>query len=301
MQYVTDTEGKEVNGFRATEIRSLATKLCVQAAVQGIAPLTWGKAGREMEMAFSTEICRTFPEMGLCDNNWKVTYMMTKMYSSWHRTYFNTKSIKVEAPDDAGTKRPNDGALDKASKRTKVEIETPIELIPAHVDVATPLPPVPVSPTPTTPAFTVVNPLFGPPTAVVPIVATTVTVPVVAAEPITTTPPVGAAAAEEPSPNTSGDSSDIATQPAKSGKASKGSKESKATPGSSTTPRNLCMIAWSKSHPGGLLSQFKLHWAAVEADADKLKVYSSASLNAAESKTKYRQDIHRYEQIPPFR
>jgi len=65
----------------------------------------------------------------------------------------------------------------------------------------------------------------------------------------------------------------------------KGSKERKATPGSSTTPRNLCMVAWCKTNPGGFLSQFKLYWARVE-NSDEIKRWKQASVDAVACKIK---------------
>ncbi|KAJ6578938.1 hypothetical protein B0H10DRAFT_923540 [Mycena sp. CBHHK59/15] len=62
-------------------------------------------------------------------------------------------------------------------------------------------------------------------------------------------------------------------------------KESKANPGTSTTPRNLCMIDWCKKHPGGYLSQFKAYWDAIENTSDA-EPYKQVSANAATSKTK---------------
>ncbi|KAJ6624307.1 hypothetical protein B0H10DRAFT_2212733 [Mycena sp. CBHHK59/15] len=169
MQYVTDANGVVIDGFRATAIRSLATKLFAHAAASGAAPATWSKAGLEMQTQLSAEICRQFAEMGLCANDWKVQYMVTKMYSGWYRGYIHSQGIKSEPP--------------AAPVRVKV------------------------------------------------------------------------------------------------------SKETKAAPGTSTTPRNLCMISWCKKHPRGFLSQFKLYWDSIEKTPDS-EEFKQASADAAASKTK---------------
>lgn len=74
MRYVQDTDGVTIDGFRATAIRGLATKLFVMAEASGVAPPTWNKGGLEFQSKFSAEICQKFPEMGLCANDWKVKY-----------------------------------------------------------------------------------------------------------------------------------------------------------------------------------------------------------------------------------
>ncbi|KAF7363169.1 hypothetical protein MVEN_00669400 [Mycena venus] len=133
MRYVQDADGVTIDGFRATAIRGLATKLFVMAEASGVAPPTWNKGSLEFQSKFSAEICQKFPEMGLCANDWKVQHMATKMYSSWYRGR-NNSQIKSEAPEDdltpsKGIKRnqpnqPNQPLKTAASKKVKLS-ETP--------------------------------------------------------------------------------------------------------------------------------------------------------------------------------
>jgi hypothetical protein len=72
MRYVQDANGLMIDGFRATAIRGLATKLFAMAEASGVAPPTWNKGSLEFQSKFSAEICQKFPEMELCANDWKV-------------------------------------------------------------------------------------------------------------------------------------------------------------------------------------------------------------------------------------
>ncbi|KAJ6586697.1 hypothetical protein B0H10DRAFT_2234221 [Mycena sp. CBHHK59/15] len=323
MRYVEDANGVVVNGFRATEIRGLATKLFALLAANGAAPASWNKGSLELQSKFSAEICRKFPEMGLCENDWKVQHMATRMYSSWYRTHTNSQ-VKLEAAEDdpvvlpasKPTKRPQPISM-TANKRVKLSETPPSETNEMSMILApTPNPvghnngdgsaPIPSKPTeePTEPAvaFKIINPLLATPSAAAtaaaaaaaslpttdveianpPLSVTQATpasavpstmevVPVVA--PLPTTVPVTGTVLAGPS------------GPPRSAASKAKPKESKANPGTSTTPRNLCMIDWCKKHPRGYLSQFKAYWDSIENTSDA-EPYKQVSANAATSKTK---------------
>ncbi|KAJ6522078.1 hypothetical protein DFH09DRAFT_1330723 [Mycena vulgaris] len=128
LQFVTDAEGNVIDGYRATQIRGVSAKLFLQLA------------SRQLPGA-SQELCGQFPEMGLCANDWKMQYMATKMYSSWHRSYLtslNSRAVKLELNDvkmevnvdDTATqsnpvKRSHSGGDSAAIKRTKLSSISP--------------------------------------------------------------------------------------------------------------------------------------------------------------------------------
>ncbi|KAJ7783930.1 hypothetical protein DFH07DRAFT_764299 [Mycena maculata] len=125
MLYVTSAEGIAIDGFRAGNIRGLAIKLFVGMAARGVAPLTWTQGSLQGQRAFSAEICKHYPEMALCDNDWKVQKMAKNMYSSWHKGNVRN-SIKLEAdnsvPPLKGKKKrslDSDDAVESDRKRTK--------------------------------------------------------------------------------------------------------------------------------------------------------------------------------------
>ncbi|KAJ6606746.1 hypothetical protein B0H10DRAFT_2439970 [Mycena sp. CBHHK59/15] len=113
MLYVTDAQGNVIDGFRATSIRQLAIKLFNRLADRGLAPASWNRGGIDLQRSFSAEICEKFPEMGLCADDWKVQYMATKMYSSWHTGYFSSNNRVIKSED--GT---SDGFKSKSAKRS---------------------------------------------------------------------------------------------------------------------------------------------------------------------------------------
>lgn len=125
MLYVTSAEGMAIDGFRAGNIRRLGIKLFVGMAAMGVAPLTWTQGSLQGQQSFSATICHHFPEMALCENDWKVQKMAKNMYSSWHKARFRN-GIKLEAndslpPPKGGKKRSHDSddAVESGRKRTK--------------------------------------------------------------------------------------------------------------------------------------------------------------------------------------
>ncbi|KAJ6557133.1 hypothetical protein B0H10DRAFT_1967393 [Mycena sp. CBHHK59/15] len=105
MRYVQDANGVTIDGFRATAIRGLATKL------------------------FAIAVWRLPPGTSKA-SNFRVQHMAAKMYSSWYRGR-NNSQIKAEAPEDdrnasKGIKRkqPNQPLKTTATKRAKLS-ETP--------------------------------------------------------------------------------------------------------------------------------------------------------------------------------
>ncbi|KAJ7513080.1 hypothetical protein B0H11DRAFT_17385 [Mycena galericulata] len=126
MRYVTFANGEVIDGYRATAIRGLTNELFVDMGAKGQAPETWTRGSIELRRTFSASICRKFPEMGLCEGDWKVQYMAKAMYSSWHSSFVNGKAaIKKEAgvvvTRTRAKKRIHQSDEDSRNKRAKVE------------------------------------------------------------------------------------------------------------------------------------------------------------------------------------
>ncbi|KAJ7789223.1 hypothetical protein B0H14DRAFT_2627432 [Mycena olivaceomarginata] len=323
MCYVKDADGVVVNGFRATEIRGLATKLFALLA-NGAAPASWNKGSLELQSKFSAEICRKFPEMGFCANDWKVQHMATRMYSSWYRTHTNSQ-VKLEAAEDdpvvlpasKPTKRPQPIST-TANKRVRLsETPPPLEyfaVVTGPTTAPTPKPvehnsgdgsaPIPSKSTeePTEPAvaFKIINPLLATPSAAA-TTAAAASLPItdieIANPPLSVTQATPASAVTStmevvpvvtPLPTTVPATGTVLagpSEPLRPAASKFKPKELKANPGTSTTPRNLCMIDWCKKHPSGYLSQFKAYWDSIENTSDA-EPHKQASANAATSKTK---------------
>jgi hypothetical protein len=83
MKFVEDENGNVIDGHRASSIRKLARSLWAGLSKAGKAPKSWGKVDAQTSSQFQIEMCRKFPELRLCEGNWKVDFIATMNYPSW--------------------------------------------------------------------------------------------------------------------------------------------------------------------------------------------------------------------------
>ncbi|KAJ7225015.1 hypothetical protein C8J57DRAFT_1731241 [Mycena rebaudengoi] len=285
MLFVSDSDGNVIDGFRAADIRSLAHQIWVQIANLKLAPPSWQKGSLDVRRHFSYELCDKFPEMALCNNDWKVQFMATHMYSSWHASHFG-KSVKTEEADitlgkrrcsntTSSSKRAKIEAVDHTAQNEDVVLGTPVdnsdilgpplEVATASEDVVTKLPS----------SIKIISPLFGlavPATsAVAPVIVDVpVVLPVSAPARAAVNGGVPAVTTNSIAPSTvlpdiantlplAGSSA--AGEPTKStAKPARVMKDAKIKPGTSKTPRNLCLIDWCPKNPGATREQYAVYW-----------------------------------------
>jgi hypothetical protein len=108
--YIEDENGRSVDGHRLTEIRKLARKVWNKFADIGQAPPTWGKANVNFTTEYRREMRHHFPELRLCENDWKAELLATENYPSWYNNHHRNSKIKKE--DGSSTQ------LDKKKKRS---------------------------------------------------------------------------------------------------------------------------------------------------------------------------------------
>ncbi|KAJ7256397.1 hypothetical protein C8J57DRAFT_1473051 [Mycena rebaudengoi] len=287
--FVSDSDGNVIDGFHAPDIRSLAHQIWVQTTNLKLAPPSWQKGSLDVHRHFSYELCDKFPEMALCNNDWKVRFMATHMYSSWHTSHFG-KSVKTEEADITLGKRRCSNTT-SSSKRTKIEavdhtaqnedvrtgdtcrqqhllqdiLGPPLEVATALEDVVTKLPS----------SIKIISPLFG-----LAVPATSAVVPVIVDVPVVLPVPAPARAAVDggvPAVTTNSIAlstvlpdiantlplagSSAAGEPAKStAKPARVMKDAKIKPGTSKTLRNLCLIDWCPKNPGATREQYAVYW-----------------------------------------
>jgi hypothetical protein len=156
MRYVEFENGEMISGDRATEIRRFARSIWVLLGKKGTPPATWGTADIETRKLYSQEMCMRFPELKLCNLDWKAEQIATDNYPSWHNTWdckTAHQDLKIErdsslAPGSGSQmKRVRGESKTVHSKRTKVKdaddasikqgMETAVttNLTPAHLIV----------------------------------------------------------------------------------------------------------------------------------------------------------------------
>jgi hypothetical protein len=105
MLYVEDSNGTPINGNRAAEICKLSRALFAQFSESGVAPKTWSKASITTIDFYKQEMRNRFPELRLCESNWKIDQIATDTYPSWH-TYYTKQLAAKQEPEEMDLETP---------------------------------------------------------------------------------------------------------------------------------------------------------------------------------------------------
>jgi len=99
LRYVEDEHGTVIDGFRGSEMRKFARSIWSQLARAGKAPRSWGKAELDVAAHYRREMRRRFPELGLCEYDWKADQLATDNYPNWASTHLPEALVKREFSD----------------------------------------------------------------------------------------------------------------------------------------------------------------------------------------------------------
>jgi hypothetical protein len=88
MLYVEDEQGNTVNGNRASDMRRVARSIWIELARTGKAPKKWGRADVRVADYYKGEMRHRFPELRLCDQDWKADQIAIDNYPSWYQNFF---------------------------------------------------------------------------------------------------------------------------------------------------------------------------------------------------------------------
>lgn len=129
--YIETVDGEAVSYERAAAMRKRARELWQFLDKQDGAPRSWGNITFPHATYYRNAMCESFPELRLCENNWKVNHLATIHYSKWSNRRPSVKKIKeeekttkmeeVEASMIIPAKRPSGPEPKRKTKKTKVD------------------------------------------------------------------------------------------------------------------------------------------------------------------------------------
>jgi hypothetical protein len=119
---VEDEHGVVINGLHASDMRKYARKIWTQLREVGKAPPTWGKADSDAISSYRRSMRRRFPELALCELDWKSDKLATANYSNWSSTPVLEKTSDILSNM---TRRCSDSAT-RVSKKARVETAPPL-------------------------------------------------------------------------------------------------------------------------------------------------------------------------------
>jgi hypothetical protein len=94
-RFIEYQNGQTIDGHRAH-----ACSIWIALATRNYSPATWSKADLETIRNYRHEMKTKFPELRLCDNDWKADLVATINYPSWRTNYIKSNVVKEEHPED---------------------------------------------------------------------------------------------------------------------------------------------------------------------------------------------------------
>jgi hypothetical protein len=138
MRFVEDADGNAIGGRRAQDIQRRIRGIFGHLADQPSGPAsTWtGNSGMKQQY-FYQELGKLFPELRLCELDWKADKLAIDAYPSWYATYTKHEDeriaqmkIKAEAHDDVvsatiSDKRSRSPSLPSTQRKKKAKYSAP--------------------------------------------------------------------------------------------------------------------------------------------------------------------------------
>ena len=99
-RYIQHENGEVINGWRASDIHRFARSIFVGFALQGKVFHSWVEGvDAASRTSYYRDMVARFPEVGLCDLDWKAEQIASEIYSQWRSNWMN----KQEAEKSKGT------------------------------------------------------------------------------------------------------------------------------------------------------------------------------------------------------
>jgi hypothetical protein len=111
MRFIEDTDGNVIGGHKAQDIRRRVRAIFKHLAEQPGGPAsTWTGYSSIKQQYYYQELGRVFPEVRLCELDWKADKLAIDAYPSWYSTYVRCEeeqitqvTIKSERSDETST------------------------------------------------------------------------------------------------------------------------------------------------------------------------------------------------------
>lgn len=121
MRYLQHENGNVIDGWRASDIRRYARSIFVGFALQGKVFQSWVEGvDAASRTSYYRDMVARFPEVGLCELDWKSEQIASENYSQWRSNWIN----KQEAEKTKGKSLPKrlveESLKDPSHKKMKI-------------------------------------------------------------------------------------------------------------------------------------------------------------------------------------
>ncbi|KAF8876687.1 hypothetical protein CPB84DRAFT_1752352 [Gymnopilus junonius] len=282
MRYIQYENGEVIDGWRAKEMRHYARSIFVGLAQKlGQVFSNWGE-GTDLSsrLYFHNEMVARFPELGLCELDWKAEQIGCDLYYPWRKTWVKKETAQTEST----SKRPSESdSQDTSQKKQKTSMplterlsqDPPpanfplVDQIPTHAESTGSVPHINiVNATPMKPSMAMGHVAAGSHLSPANLSLTPFDACPSYQFPINQLYPVTLSTTALPSPLPAAQSQQSTQGSSQEQSHSNTSNKPKGSalmrPNKhSTTPRNLCALEWKKTNKNGTSEQFGLYWEAL--------------------------------------
>jgi hypothetical protein len=118
MRYLQQENGDIIDGWRATDIRRYARSIFIGFALEGKVFQSWVEGvDAASRISYYRDMVARFPEVGLCELDWKSELIASDIYSQWRSNWIN----KQEAEKTKGKSLPKQLVEERPSHK-KIKI-----------------------------------------------------------------------------------------------------------------------------------------------------------------------------------
>ncbi|KAF9536930.1 hypothetical protein CPC08DRAFT_771414 [Agrocybe pediades] len=100
MEYIEEEDGTTIAGDKAVSIRSFARTVFNEMEKREPLPAVWGNIGSLACDFFTESMVGKYPILALCEDNWKVLHMASRLLTNRHQKMLKSNKVKKEVIDD---------------------------------------------------------------------------------------------------------------------------------------------------------------------------------------------------------
>ena len=120
MRYLQHENGDIIDGWRAADIRRYARSIFVGFALQGKVFHSWVEgADAASRTSYYRDMATRFPEVGLCELDWKSEQIASEIYSQWRSNWLNKHDTAEKTKGKSSKRHVDDSSMDHSSKKMK--------------------------------------------------------------------------------------------------------------------------------------------------------------------------------------
>jgi hypothetical protein len=121
MRYLQHEDGNVIDGWRASNIRRYARSIFVGFALQGKVFQSWVEGvDAASRTSYYRDMVARFPEVGLCELDWKIEQIASENYSQWRSNWTSKQEVEKTKGKSLPKRLVEESLKDPSHKKIKI-------------------------------------------------------------------------------------------------------------------------------------------------------------------------------------